>query len=52
MFLLRQESGKETFSNIATEVDKLMLFFSFSYCYFEDTVTNYGKDMFRNQSLT
>ena len=35
----------------ATEVKKLSVFLSFSY-YFEDTVTNFEKEMFRKESLT
>ena len=32
-------------------VKKLTIFFSFSYPNFEDTVTNFDKDMFRTESL-
>ena len=41
----------ETFSTQATEVKKLIFFFSFSNHNFEDTVTNFDKEMFRKKSF-
>ena len=43
---------QETFSTQATEVKKLTIFFSFSYHNFEDTVSNFDKDMFRKESFS
>ena len=39
----------ETFSTQATKVKKLITIFPFSYHNFEDTVTNFDKDMFKKQ---
>ena len=51
--VLGQPNGWETFSTQATEVKKLILFFlSYSYYNFEETVTNFEKDMFGKVSLT
>ena len=36
---------------ITTEGEKLVLFLSFSYYNFEDTVTNFDKDIFREESF-
>ena len=48
--VLGRPNRGETFSTQATEVKKLGMF-SFSYHNFEDTVTNFDKDMFRKESF-
>ena len=50
--VLGQPNGQETFSDQATEVRNLHLCLSSSYYTFEETVTNFEKEMFRNESLT
>ena len=49
--VLVRPNRQETFSPQATEVNNLILFFSFCYHNFEDTVTNFDQDMFRKESF-